>query len=77
MRPSERAWLGLGAGIAVYEVLCPRGETLSECVDAALEGSPLTRAVTLGAIGVTALHLANLLPPKYDPFSHALKWKDR
>ena len=75
MRPSTKAWLGLGVGVAAYDILAPSGETLSERVDTALEGSPIKRALTLGAIGVTALHLSNVLPEKYDPFHHALKWK--
>ena len=68
-------WAAMGVGIAAYEVMCPQGETLSERVDTALEGSPIKRAVTLAAIGVTALHLGNVLPPAIDPYHWALKWK--
>lgn len=76
MRPSTKAWGVLVAGVAAYDVLSPKGETLSEGIDAALESSPFKRSITLAAIGVTALHLSNVLPERYDPFHHALKWKD-
>lgn len=61
MRPSEKAWLGLAAGVLAYEVACPSGETLSEGVDGWLEHE--NRAVRYGThlvIGATALHLANI-----------------
>lgn len=76
MRPSTKAWLALGAGVAAYDIFSPPGETLSEAVDVALESDPFKRTITLAAIGVTALHLCNLLPERVDPFHHALKWKD-
>jgi hypothetical protein len=75
MRPSTKAWLGLGAGVAVYEVLCPEGELMSEAVDRALEGRPFVRAATLGGIAITACHLANLIPQSVDPFHKALHFK--
>lgn len=76
MRPSTKAWGVLVAGVAAYDVLSPRGETLSEGIDGALEGSPYKRAATLGAIAITALHLSNALPERYDPFHYALAWKN-
>lgn len=30
MRPADRAWLTLAAGVAAWDALCPRGEMLSE-----------------------------------------------
>ena len=75
MRPSTKAWGVLVAGVATYDVLSPKGETLSEAVDSALEASPYKRTITLAAIGVTALHLSNVLPERYDPFHYALRWK--
>lgn len=68
--PSELAWGVLAASIITYDVLCPNGQTLSEGVDRALESH---KVLTLAAIGVTALHLANLLPDSIDPFSHIVK----
>ncbi|MEO5499453.1 MAG: hypothetical protein ABIR46_03065 [Candidatus Saccharimonadales bacterium] len=75
MRPSTRMWAAVGVGITAYEVMCPHGETLSERVDDVLEGSPYKRAVTLGAIAITALHLSNVLPEVVDPYHYALRWK--
>lgn len=77
MKPATIAWLGVGAGIAAYEVLCPKGETLSEGVDRVMEHSPAARVAALGAIAVTAAHLGNLIPQKYDPYHYALFWKHR
>lgn len=74
--PATKAWIGLAAGIATYEVLCPQGETLSEGVDRAIERNKFTKIATLGAIGITAAHLANLLPKKLDPYHQALKWRE-
>lgn len=66
MRDSERAWIALGAGVAIYEMLARDGELLSHQVDRWLESH---RFVTSTVIAVTALHLLNLLPPKFDPWA--------
>jgi hypothetical protein len=63
---AERAWGILGLGVLAYELACPTGQTLSEGCDKALEAHPW---LTTAAIGVTALHLANLIPPQLDPFT--------
>lgn len=76
IRPSTKAWIGIGAGVAAYDILSPKGETLSEGVDRALERGKFSRYATLGAIAITAAHLANVLPEKYDPFHQVLKWRD-
>lgn len=73
-KPSTLGWIGLGVGVAAYEVWCPPGETLSEGVDRALE-RPMGRILALGGIAVTACHLANLIPERADPFHYALLWK--
>lgn len=70
MRHSTRAWAALGIGVIGYDLLCPPGETLSEGVDRALE---TRKVLTMAAIGVTALHLANVLHPSVDPFTQGLK----
>ena len=64
--PSSLAWIGLAAGVGAYEATCPRGETLSEGVHRGLE-SKYRHLIQLG-IGVTALHLARVLPPQVDPY---------
>jgi hypothetical protein len=70
IRPSTRAWAALMAGVVTYDLLCPSGETLSEGIDSWMDKRPV---VTAGAIGVTALHLMNILPNAVDPWHRALK----
>lgn len=67
---ASRAWLGIAAGVLAYELLCPDGELLSEGADRGIEKHPLLVPL---AIGVTALHLANVLPPRVDPLHRAMK----
>lgn len=62
--PAKTAWLVLGAGVLAHDMFCKQGETLSEGVDRALESH---KVLALGAIAVTAAHLANIIPPKLDP----------
>ncbi|MFE5290350.1 hypothetical protein ACFRAQ_35825 [Nocardia sp. NPDC056611] len=71
---AENAWAVLLASVIAWEVLAPPGQLLSEGVDRALQRRP---ALTRAAITVTALHLANLLPHKVDPFTHLLNLSRR
>lgn len=67
---AKRAWAAIGLGVLAYELACPQGELLSEGADVAVTGHPyLTRA----AIGITALHLANIIPERYDPIHQLVK----
>lgn len=68
--PSKLAIAGLIGGVALYDIKCPRGETISEGVDRLLEKHKLA---TLGVIAVTALHLGNVLPDRYDPIHNLFK----
>lgn len=68
MRTSEKAWLGLAAGVTAYEILAPEGELLSEQVDRWLD-NPKTRFLAIGAVAVTAAHLLNFLPRAIDPYA--------
>jgi len=63
---STYAWLGLGVSIAVYDYLSPKGQTLSEGVDRALE-HPVMKYVAYSIGGVVAGHLFNVIPDEYDP----------
>jgi hypothetical protein len=63
IRPSTAAWGALIGGVLAYEAYCPNGEMLSERVDVWIENHPV---ITYATIGMTALHLANLLPPSVD-----------
>ncbi|WP_440220940.1 DUF7427 family protein [Dietzia sp. MNB45] len=72
-RPSTAAWGVLAGGVLAYDLLSPNGETLSERCDDWIESH---RAATYAAIGVTALHLANLLPQRVDPFYRLTSFKN-
>lgn len=63
-KASTLAWGTLVAGVVLYDALCPAGETLSEGYDHFLAKNKL---LALGAVAITAAHLTNLLPAKYDP----------
>lgn len=80
MRTSEKAWLGLAAGVTAYEILAPEGELLSEQVDRWLD-SPRTRFLAIGAVAVTAAHLLNLFErlgiEDYDPYAKLARLKTR
>jgi hypothetical protein len=65
-------WLAIGASVAAYDLLCPQGEQLSQRVDEWLE-RPTTRYVAMAGIAATALHLANILDPRVDPYHYAFE----
>lgn len=67
---AKRAWVGLGVGIALYELAAPQGELLSEGVDRAIEQYP---KLTVAVIGAVALHLCNKLPEQIDPLHQSLE----
>lgn len=67
-RPSPAA-LAWGA-IVAYEAIAPEGQLLSEGADRAILKYPVATKL---AIGVTALHLANLIPDRFDPLHQGLK----
>jgi hypothetical protein len=69
-RPSTIAWTAIALEVVAYDLFCPKGETLSEGIDRWLINK---RAATIGAIGVTALHLLNAFPERIDPLHQTLK----
>ena len=66
-RPSTVAWAVLIGGVLIYSALAPKDEKMSHAVDRGLETK--YRPLILGGIIMTALHLGNLIPSKYDPFT--------
>ncbi|ARQ95476.1 hypothetical protein I5G81_gp37 [Mycobacterium phage Shandong1] len=74
MRCSDKAWLALGVGVAVYEVSCPHGELLSEGVDRYLARRKWTTRVVV--VGLAA-HLLNLIPHQVDPLTQLSRFKRR
>lgn len=67
---AKRSWAVLGGFVLLHDVLCSNGQTLSEGADRALDRHPVLTRV---AIGLTALHLANALPPTLDPIHQAVE----
>lgn len=75
LRYGTKAWIGLAAYILVAEVCAPAGETLSERVDDWLLTHP-AKAFSYGAVTITAAHLLNIIPQRFDPIhrSFANNW---
>lgn len=64
MKPSDRAWCVLAAGVIIYDFLSSDGQTLSEGVDRYLQARPHGTRL---AIAILAVHLLNMVPDRYDP----------
>lgn len=63
MRPADRAWIALGAGVLAYDVLASPEQTLSEGADRYMLTHPWTTRVVAFAV---AGHVCNLLPNRFD-----------
>lgn len=64
LRPSDRAWITMGLGIALWDAVCPPGEMLSEASARYMQVRPvLTGAVIL----YVAIHLMGKFPSRIDP----------
>lgn len=72
MRPSQKAWIALAAGVIIYEIGATEGEMLSHQCDRWLASHPV---LTTAVISFTALHLLNMLPSKVDPWHIAFVWR--
>lgn len=64
MRPGDKAWCVLGAGVAAYELLAVEDELLSEAADRWMLRHPW---IVRGAAFIVAAHVCNALPDKCDP----------
>ncbi|MGQ9348972.1 DUF7427 family protein [Mycolicibacterium gilvum] len=74
MRPANRAWLVLAAGVIGYEIAAAPGELLSEAADDWMLSHPwLTRAVAFSL----ASHICNAIPDTCDPIHHLFVLKQR
>lgn len=71
LRPSDKAWIALFAGVVIYDLVAPEDEMLSEAADRYLSDHPI---ITTAAVGITAAHLLNLLDRRpwcwIDAFAH-------
>lgn len=70
MRTADRAWIALGVGVAAYDVLCPRGEMLSEASARYATVRPL---LWHGTIIYIAGHLMHVWPERVDFLSGLAK----
>jgi hypothetical protein len=70
MRPGDRAWLTLAAGVLAWDVLCPHGEMLSEASARYAKTKPILSRVV---IGYTAGHLMHVWPERVDLFTRSAK----
>ncbi len=76
MRPSDRAWLGLWAGITAYEIMAGRRGwlLLSEAVDEYRAAHPV---LTDAVIVYVACHLLRRWPTRVDPLTQMARWARR
>lgn len=70
LRPSEKAWLILLGSVALYDCLSVEHETLSERYTEFVDDHPV---MAWGAVAITAGHLLNIIPEKYDPIHNLAK----
>ncbi len=72
LRPADRAWLALAAGVLAWDVACPAGQTLSAGAARYHQARPwLTRAV----VAYLAAHLLGAIPARGDPLNYLTYWK--
>lgn len=72
MRPADRAWLVLGAGVLAWDLACPHGQTLSAGCARYHQARPwITRGIVLDL----AAHLLGIIPARGDPLNYLTYWK--
>jgi len=64
MRPGDKAWIALAAGVVAWDVSCLEGEMLSEASHRYAKHHPVLAAVVVFSV---ASHLINRLPKSVDP----------
>jgi hypothetical protein len=76
MNPATIKFLDIFFGIVAYELQHSKdGHLLSEQCDRWVADRPIVARTIIGTVGsVLVLHLANMIPPKYDVM-HLLIWK--
>ena len=70
MRPSDRAWIALAAGVIAWDAFSPDDEMLS---DASRRYTDSHRVLWPLAIGYTAGHLVHVWPERFDLFTQAAR----
>lgn len=70
LRYSAKGWLAVFGVVGAIEYFAPPNDTLSHGADVALE-HPVGKLLVPAVVMVTALHIINRLPVRYDPYSRA------
>ena len=63
--PSKLAIASIIGGVALYDALCPRGETISEGADR-LRETKIGKYLVPLVVATTSMHLTRTIPEKYD-----------
>jgi hypothetical protein len=63
LRPADRAWITLGAGVVAWDMACPRGEMLSEASARYAKSHPILAYAVIGSV---AAHLTARIPKRFD-----------
>lgn len=67
------AWTALIVSVGVYEYACVKTghpeQLMSRALDRGRASHPVANVAILGAIAATSLHLARVIPAKWDVFS--------
>jgi hypothetical protein len=70
LRPADKAWLALAAGVLAYDTLARPGEMLSDASRRYATARPVLARVV---IAYTAGHLAHVIPERVDLFTLTAK----
>jgi hypothetical protein len=63
LQASDKAWITLGIGVLLYDVIAPEGQTLSEGADRyMLHHKWVTRGVGIALVA----HVCNFVSPQFD-----------
>ncbi|WP_457149603.1 DUF7427 family protein [Mycobacteroides abscessus] len=63
LQVSDWACIGFGTAILVYEILCPRGQYISDAVARYRRAAPVVTYLTIATV---AGHLAGITPRRFD-----------
>jgi hypothetical protein len=73
MRPGAKAALAIWGAAIVWDIFCPKGETVSEAIERGLNDKR-TEPIVLGLVVLTAAHLLRVLDERYDVYSIGFRW---
>lgn len=74
LKPSDKAWMTMVAGIVAYELLAKDGELLSEASHRYCQAPGVKGWLVRAFIAATAGHLMGVVSHKYDLYYWDAKW---